>query len=310
MKTTKASKMEIMLIDDEQDFLDTLSMSLKRQGHSVTAANDGEMAWKIIKEGKIRFDVVISDIKMSPVDGIELLQRIRGDNNDVPVLLMTGHGDLAHSIKAIKLGANDFILKPFSLQYMKSILAKLQADIITLEERQNFIAQMSEEIHLVFPSNYTMVPSVNSILHQQYMHNCEMNDISSHLIDLCVNEAILNSVVHGNLEVESELKEESWEAFQTKLDERSADEQFKNRKVKVDFTQNPEEIRFDIEDEGNGFDYRKHLESLENAGADLISFGRGVALIQSIMDEVYWNEKGTKITFIKKFAKQEGSEEE
>ena len=99
-----------MLIDDEPDILRVLSMSLKADGYDVvTAANGTEGITAFEKEGP---DIVITDIKMPGMDGIEVLRKVKELNADTEVIIITGHGDIENAIEALKHGASDFINKP------------------------------------------------------------------------------------------------------------------------------------------------------------------------------------------------------
>ncbi len=101
---------KLLLIDDEPDILRVLSMSLKADGYDVvTAANGTEGITAFEKE---RPDIVITDIKMPGMDGIEVLKKVKELNADTEVIIITGHGDIENAIEALKHGASDFINKP------------------------------------------------------------------------------------------------------------------------------------------------------------------------------------------------------
>ena len=101
---------KLLLIDDEPDILRVLSMSLKADGYDViSAANGTEGIAAFEKETP---DIVITDIKMPGMDGIEVLKNIKELNADTEVIIITGHGDIENAIEALKHGASDFINKP------------------------------------------------------------------------------------------------------------------------------------------------------------------------------------------------------
>ena len=92
-------KAKILIIDDEQGIRDFLAYELGRQGYTVLAAKDGEKGVEKLREEK--FDLVISDIKMPKMDGIELLQKIRAEQPDVPVVLMTAFATINTAVQVI-----------------------------------------------------------------------------------------------------------------------------------------------------------------------------------------------------------------
>ncbi|WP_243545704.1 sigma-54-dependent transcriptional regulator [Pseudodesulfovibrio tunisiensis] len=105
---------KILVVDDEQDMLAILKRSLSRQGHTVHTASSGDEAWKAISE--TMYDLVISDLAMQPMGGLELLKQIRTIDSILPVIIMTGVGSIQTAVEAIKLGAYHYITKPFKTQ--------------------------------------------------------------------------------------------------------------------------------------------------------------------------------------------------
>jgi DNA-binding NtrC family response regulator len=105
----------ILIVDDEEDFLDTLSSRLKKRGIDASGVKSGEEALVKIKEKP--YDVVILDIKMpGGMDGIETLREIKRLEPLTEVLLLTGHASVETSIEGMKLGAFDYLLKPIKLE--------------------------------------------------------------------------------------------------------------------------------------------------------------------------------------------------
>ena len=101
---------KLLLIDDEPDILRVLSKSLEADGYEVVCAQNG--AEGIAAFEKERPDIVITDIKMPSMDGIEVLKKVKDQNTDTEVIIITGHGDIENAIEALKHGASDFINKP------------------------------------------------------------------------------------------------------------------------------------------------------------------------------------------------------
>lgn len=100
----------ILIIDDEKAIRKTLSEILSYEGYKIEEAGDGEEGLKRFKEKT--FDVVLCDIKMPKLDGIEFLDKARDANPDVPVIMISGHGTIETAVEAVKKGAYDYISKP------------------------------------------------------------------------------------------------------------------------------------------------------------------------------------------------------
>jgi DNA-binding NtrC family response regulator len=118
----KKKTVRILVVDDEEIIRDMLFDTLTQAGYTVKTAKDGSDA--IAQIGNESFDIVITDIKMPDIGGMELLIRVRRTNPNVCVLLMTAYGTIKSAINAIKLGAHDYICKPFELSKMKNIVEK------------------------------------------------------------------------------------------------------------------------------------------------------------------------------------------
>ncbi len=100
----------VLLVDDEKDFVEMLSLRLKEVGERVTPAHSGRECLKILEEENI--DVVILDIKMPGMDGIETLREIKKRFPIVEVIMLTGHGTTETAVEGMKLGAFDYLMKP------------------------------------------------------------------------------------------------------------------------------------------------------------------------------------------------------
>lgn len=122
----------ILIIDDEKSIRKTLSEILSYEGYKIDEAGDGEEGLKRFSEKT--YDVVLCDIKMPKLDGIEFLERSRGINSDVPVIMISGHGNIDTAVEAVKKGAFDYISKPPDLNRL----------LITLRnalDKQNLVAE-------------------------------------------------------------------------------------------------------------------------------------------------------------------------
>jgi len=125
----------VLIVDDEQDFMDTLMNRLKKRGIDVAGCSSGEKALELMK-AKI-FDVVILDIKMpGGMDGIETLREIKKLRPETEVLLLTGHGSVETSVEGMKEGAFDYLLKPVKLEKLLEKIAKALDKKDTEEHRR------------------------------------------------------------------------------------------------------------------------------------------------------------------------------
>ncbi len=107
---------KILIIDDERSIRDTLQEILSFEGYDVDTAAEGLEGLKFFEEND--YDAVLCDVKMPNIDGLEVLESILAMNQYVPVIMITGHGNVEIAVKALKKGAFDFIEKPLDLNFL------------------------------------------------------------------------------------------------------------------------------------------------------------------------------------------------
>ncbi|WP_243312037.1 response regulator [Fundidesulfovibrio agrisoli] len=115
------STCRLLLVDDEAEFIETLGKRLARRGLTVHLANSGQQALDIIAGNEL--DVVVLDVKMPGMDGIEALQKIKALKPDLEVLMLTAHANVEVAMRGMELGAFDYLMKPVELD---ELLYKIQ----------------------------------------------------------------------------------------------------------------------------------------------------------------------------------------
>ena len=150
MTDEKEEKWPILLVDDEEDIRDVLSVSIADMGYAVHTAETGEEAVDIFRQ--IDPPIVMTDIKMPGMDGIELLQKIKRENPEAEVVMITGHGDMDLAIKSLKFEATDFITKPINVEALEIALKRVQDKIVMRRQlktyTQNLEALVREKTEL------------------------------------------------------------------------------------------------------------------------------------------------------------------
>ncbi len=114
--------LNVLIVDDDHSLRSMLSFVLGKEGYQVQEAQSGAEALKKLK-GR-RFDLVISDIRMPDLNGIELLKKIKTHDPDLPVIMITAYAATHDAIEAMKLGAEDYVMKPFNLEELKIVIGK------------------------------------------------------------------------------------------------------------------------------------------------------------------------------------------
>ncbi len=112
----------ILIIDDEKSLLDLLSVVFKKEGYGITTALSAPKAFEILENDDI--DIVITDIKMPETNGMDVLDYLRTNKPDIPVIMITAYGSINQAVEALKAGALDYVVKPFDVEELKIIVSR------------------------------------------------------------------------------------------------------------------------------------------------------------------------------------------
>ncbi len=133
-------KDKILLVDDESDIREILSLALCDMGYQVLEAENGLQALEIFCD--VRPPIVLTDIKMPGMDGIELLQKIKRENPEAEVIMITGHGDMNLAIRSLKNEATDFITKPINVVALEIALQRVREKILVRQQLKEYTASL------------------------------------------------------------------------------------------------------------------------------------------------------------------------
>ncbi|MFH1216897.1 MAG: response regulator [Pseudomonadota bacterium] len=132
---TEKIEANVMLVDDEEQFLEVLSERLKNRGLKVNAVTSGEEAIRKIDEKN--FDAIVVDLAMPGMDGIETLKRIKEKMPDAEIIMLTGHGTVHSGVEAMKLGAEDFLEKPVDINVLMEKIVEAKHKRLILVEKKH-----------------------------------------------------------------------------------------------------------------------------------------------------------------------------
>ena len=112
----------ILIVDDEKSLLDLLAVVFKKEGYSVKTAISGPKAREILEKEDV--DLVITDIKMPQMSGMDVLKFVKGKDSETPVIMITAYGSVKQAVDALKAGALDYVVKPFDVEELKILVAR------------------------------------------------------------------------------------------------------------------------------------------------------------------------------------------
>lgn len=131
---------KLLLVDDEERFRETLSKRLQETGYDVEGVGNGLEALEKLDTEKI--DIVILDIQMPGLSGIETLSEIRAKHIGVEVIMLTGHGDVSSAVEGMRLGAYDYLMKPYEYEYL---VVKIQEAFKIKKDRDERLRKAEEK---------------------------------------------------------------------------------------------------------------------------------------------------------------------
>ncbi|NQS89213.1 sigma-54-dependent Fis family transcriptional regulator [Patescibacteria group bacterium] len=141
-----ANKVNILIVDDDPEALETLSDVLEDEGYKILTVNSGKEAIAEVTEEKPQ--VILLDIKMPDMDGIEVLRRIKKIDKDIPVIMTTAYGSMDSVIQAMRLGAYDYLNKPFDLDKMKILIKRALETQILTKKLGYLVSELEKEYKL------------------------------------------------------------------------------------------------------------------------------------------------------------------
>jgi PAS domain S-box-containing protein len=143
LPTMETTRWKVLFIDDDEAIRKVMSIDLTDAGYEVFLAADGESGIHLLKQE--RCQIVITDIRMPGIDGIEVVRRIKADDPDIEVIVVTGHGDMHLAIKALQLDASDFIAKPIDHEALEVALKRAKERHKTRRELREYTALLEEK---------------------------------------------------------------------------------------------------------------------------------------------------------------------
>ncbi len=153
------SNASILIVDDELIMRESLSGWLKRDGHTVQTAESGEEALDKIKTN--HFDIMLVDIKMEGISGLDVLKAVRETDNDTAVVMITAYGSISTAIDAMKNGATDYLLKPFDPNELGVIVEKIMSRQAEILENQYLKARHQDRVR--FESLIGQAPAMQGV---------------------------------------------------------------------------------------------------------------------------------------------------
>ncbi|WP_437588595.1 response regulator [Sorangium sp. So ce1000] len=287
-----------VLVVDDSPMDRRLSGSLlkKRAGMEPVYAENGVEALETIARSMP--EIVLTDLQMPEMDGLELVEAIRREHPYLPVILMTAHGSEEIAVQALRRGAASYVAKrSLAAELVNTVENVLAVARLDRREQQLLSCLTSTESHFELDNDVAKVPALVGHVEQSLGRMRLCDETGRIQVAVALREALVNAIVHGNLEVSSTLLDEEPSAFSALVERRRTESPYRDRRVHVVARETRTEATYVVRDEGPGFDPRGLPDPTDLANLDKPS-GRGLMLIRTFMDEVRHNDKGNEIRMV------------
>lgn len=289
----------VLVVDDSAADRRLVGGLLERSGGlTIEYAVDG-------KEALDRFessvpDLVVTDLIMPQMDGLELVAAVKSEFPLVPVVLMTARGNEKIALSALRAGAAGYVPKRILAQDLsitvKRILAASREDRSLSRLMHRMVENQSS---FLLHNDPSLIPLLLGYL-QQVSRCVQLEDELDRLrIRLAVEEALLNALYRGNLEIGADTDQKGPAAVEELVRTRSSEEPYRDRRIHVSWTISRDSLTVVVRDEGRGFDASAAGNREENVDFDTV-FGRGLLIMRTFMDEVRYSDSGNEVTLVKR----------
>ena len=289
----------VLIVDDvKADRILVGGLLGKRRDLEVVYAENGVEALHWIETHGADADVILTDLQMPEMNGLELVETVRERYPFIPTILMTGEGSEEIAAEALARGASSYVSKRRLASDLNEIVTRV-LDAISEQQCHSKLMGCVRQFEFELTNDLQLITSQVRYLRQTVEALGYFDETECIRIGTALDEAILNAYYHGNLEVSSELRENDHNAFHDLASERCHQEPYQQRRIRVmgDFKDN--EIRFVIRDEGPGFDPHELPDPTSLQYLDRPS-GRGLLLMRAFMDVVQYNAAGNEVTLVKR----------
>lgn len=302
------ARISVLFVDDEEDIRLSFHDRFEEQFDIQLASHGQEALDKLAANRGV--SVVVTDLRMPVLGGLELIQQAKETDPDLGFIVVSGHGDTDDVISALRLGARNFLRKPYSFAELEeAIVLEARRYRLILEERERRQVESATERFMVGVEAMTfLLPNsldwVNPLSFRlvgimDAVGVCDEHNRSN--VALGLMEIINNAIEHGNLGIggpeKRQLLSRDEPTYARELARRAGAEPFRSRKVRVVASINEHLAKITVEDQGEGFDHEALPDPTDPEHLFLAS-GRGILLARAFIDEVHFLGRGNVCTLV------------
>lgn len=271
----------------------------KLPGCQIAYAGDGQDA--LAQFDVARPDLVLTDLQMPDMDGLQLVEALRRRSPGTPVILMTGRGSEEIALEALARGAASYVPKRTLVRDLLDVVSRALSEADQAGGDRRLLGHLSE-IAYRLDNDPRLISAMVSLCRRAFLATNFLDESDTLRASGAIDEALQNAYFHGNLEVDSKLRERADNAYQRLADERRGRAPYAGRQIRFQLRMVDDEARVTIGDDGPGFDVSSIPDPTHPEFFDR-PHGRGVFLMRAFMDRVEFNATGNEVTMVKRRSK-------
>lgn len=295
----------VLVADDSSADKEMIGGLLAEGGEiEVSYVGDGKEALHHLEQATV--DLVITDLVMPDLSGLELVSEVRERFPLVPVIICTAKGSEESAVEALQHGAASYVPK----RALASDLLDTVDTVLSSAAQQQCRSEAMEAMASCTTSwqlkndRRLFTPLISYL--QESLGNLGLLDNADRTrVGVALEEALVNAAEHGNLDLDSKLRATDRRAYLELAEERRSVEPFKARRVHLQALLSRDEAVFVVRDEGSGFDPSSLPDPTDPENLLKVS-GRGVLIMRTFMDELRYNDSGNEVTMVKRAPAREG----
>lgn len=291
--------MATVLVVDDSATDRRLAAALLKKLPDVTVyeAADGREAMQALERHLP--EVVVTDIQMPRMNGIELVAYVKEHYPLIPIVLMTSHGSEEMAVEALQKGASSYVPKRALASDLVETIDRVLSASQEVRGRTRLASRLiHSENSFVIENDLDLICAVTAHLREEALRLRLCSRAECLRLGVAIEEALLNAYYHGNLEISSALREHDHRAYHDLAARRVRESPYQERRIHVTARITPVQAIYSIRDEGLGFDPSKLPDPTDIANLER-PCGRGLLLMRTFMDNVIYNDRGNEVTLFK-----------
>lgn len=308
MLTGRSKPPSVLLVDGDPGSCNSFRNFFEQSGWSYKIASDSTEAANALDHDQ--FDVIIADVAMPNVGDYGLLNHLRENRPGQPIIAVGSKIEFEQALELFRSGADDLVLKPVDFHWLERSVQRV-VHSLRQDERDKQLYKFVVNENTVYSMNsrecaeadIINLPVISRLLESKLLDSSAVIRLR-----LALQEAVVNALEHGNLELRSEWKEEVNERGEDKFamlrKERLADDRYGLRRIAISSLFDGKELRITVKDDGSGFLNNSNSTGGFQPNMTERCSGRGLALMSSAVDELHFGCNGSEVTLIKRVISQ------